>query len=273
MLLPEDPFALFAHQRFTPAARRQMTLFGAPVELLYLPERRARRGVPQAERPVFPTQFIETILRDERVWDSDSMVMTPNRYPFGRRQAVLWAKAPLREPDLTMLELLLQLEEKASGAVLLNSVGAAASVARCHMHLMDERLPFLGHFDVVPERPEALDAVHELPVGVTCVALAPPFPGVALGVRGPAKGRAVVVHRLLNARTTPAFNLVSQDATTWVFPRSAIETPTPHFPHALGAAELWGRWCFSDEQPFLTATPEQLEVALRLSCYPASPGD
>ena len=44
MLLPEDPFALFGQPAFAPAARRQMTLFGAPVELLYLPERRARRG-------------------------------------------------------------------------------------------------------------------------------------------------------------------------------------------------------------------------------------
>ncbi len=273
MLLPEDPFALFGQPAFAPAARRQMTLFGAPVELLYLPERRARRGVPQAGRPAFSAQIVEVILRDEGIWEGSGMVMTPNRYSFGRRQAVLWAKAPLREPDLTMLELLLLLEEELSGAVLLNSVGAAASIARCHMHLMDERLPFLGHFDVVPQRPEALDAVHELPVGVTCVALAPPFPGLGLGVRGPAKGRAVVVHRLLNARTTPAFNLVSQDATTWVFPRSVSETPTPHFPNALGAAELWGRWCFSDEQPFLTATPASLEAALRLSCYPASPGN
>ena len=108
---------------------------------------------------------------------------------------------------------------------------------------------------------------RELPAGVDCLSLAPPFPGVAAGVRGPAPERAVVVHRLLEARTTPAFNLVSQDSTTWVFPRSAIETPAPHFSHALGAAELWGRWCFGDEEPFRAATAKDLEAALRLGCY------
>jgi len=268
MLLPENPFALFADD-FAPAAVRQMTLFGAPVELLYLPERKARRGVPQAGRPAFPTQFVDRILREEGVWEGSGMVMTPNRYPFGRRQAVLWAKAQVREPDVTMLELLLHLEEEVSGAVLLNSVGASASIARCHMHLMGERLPFVGHFNAVDAMP---DALGDLPVGVTCVALAPPFPGVGVGVRGPARQRAVVVHQLLHTRTSPAFNLVSQDATTWVFPR-ALETPKPYFPQALGAAELWGRWCFGEEQRFQTATPESLEAALRLSCYSPTPSD
>lgn len=270
MLLPPDPLALFPHQDFAPAAVREMTLFGAPVELLYLPERKTRRGVPKAGRPAFPTQVVEQILREEAVWEGSGMVMTPNRYPFGRRQAVLWARARLREPDVTMLELLLRLEERVSGTVLLNSIGAAASIARCHMHLMGERLPFVGHFNVVEAMPDALEGLSNLPVGVTCVALASPFPGVGVGVRGPAQDRAVVVHRLLHARTTSAFNLVSQDSTTWVFPRSATETPTPYFLHALGAAELWGRWCFGDEQPFLDATPESLEAALRLGCYPTS---
>ena len=194
MLLPEDPFALFEQPAFAPAARRQMTLFGAPAELLYLPERRARRGVPKAGRPAFPPQFIDAILRQEAAWEGSGMVLTPNRYPFGGRQAVLWAKAPVREPDASMLELLLRLEEKLSGAMLLNSMGAAASIPRCHMHLLAERLPFLGHFDTTPEAPDALAAI-ELPTGVSCVSLAPPFPGVAVGVRGPAAERAGVHDR------------------------------------------------------------------------------
>ncbi len=264
MLLPEDPLALFHQPAFAPAARREMTLFGAPAELVYLPERQARWGVPQAGRPAFPAQFVDRILEQEAAWEGGGMVLTPNRYPFGRRQAVLWAKAPVREPDASMLELLLRLEEKVSGAVLLNCIGAAASIPRCHMHLIGEQLPFLGLLDTVPA---AITAV-ELPAGVTCLSLAPPFPGVAVGVRGPTRERAVVLHRLLEARSSPAFNLVSQDATTWVFPRSTTETPTPHFPYALGAAELWGRWCFGDEEPFRTATAGDLEAALRLCCYP-----
>lgn len=270
MELPPDPFQLIPQDAFAPAATREMTLFGAPVELLYLPQRAARRGRPRTGRPAFPAQFVEEILTKEAVWEGSGMIMTPNRYSFGRRQMILWAKAPVREPDTTMLELMLRLEENVSGTVLMNSMGAAASIPRCHLHLMDERLPFLNGLDVVETRPAALES---LPPDITCLHLAPPFPGVGLGVRGPASQRARVVHSLLHARTTPAFNLVSQDATTWLFPRSAIECPAPHFPYALGCAELWGRWCFGDEETFLAATPDSLEAALRSSCYPVSSAD
>jgi len=264
MLLPEDPLSRFP-QSFVPAARRQMTLFGAPVELLYLPQRKARQGVPQAGRPAFPRQQADRILREEGTWEGSGMVMTGNRYPFARRQAVFWAKTRTREPDVLMLELLLRLEERGAGTVLMNTVGASASISRCHMHLVDERLGFLGHFDVVEQVPHSLG---KLPPGVNCFSLAAPFPGLGVGVRGPARERAAVVHDLLHARSTPAFNLVSQDATTWVFPRSAVEIPAPYFPHAVGAAEYWGRWCFPEEGSFQAATPGDLETALRLSCYP-----
>ena len=54
-----------------------------------------------------------------------------------------------------------------------------------------------------------------------------------------------------------------------VYPRSAIETPTPHFPAALGASELWGRWCYSDRADFERATAAELERALALAgCAP-----
>lgn len=263
MQLPPDPFDLLPHAAFAPAATRQISLFGAPVELLYLPDRAARRGRPGTGRSAFPAQFVDEILQKEAVWTGSGMVMTPNRYPFGRRQAVLWAQAPLREPDPNILELSLRLEEKVSGTVLMNSIGAAASIPRCHLHLMDERLGFLPQLPTVATIPAALE---KLPPDITCLALAPPFPGLGLGVRGPARERARIVHDLLHARTTPAFNLVSQDSTTWVFPRSA-EIPAPHFPHALGCAEFWGRWCFGDEEAFRAATPDTLEAALRASCY------
>lgn len=59
----------------------------------------------------------------------------------------------------------------------------------------------------------------------------------------------------------PAFNLVDDGTTTWLLPR-ALETPTPHFPQALGAAELWGRWCYDDEGAFRAATGSDLAAAL-----------
>ena len=269
--IPEDPFELFEHPPFEPAARRQATVFGAPAELCWLPKRKARRGVPKTGKPALPAPFVARILAEEAVWRGGNMALTPNRYPFSSRQAMLWSEQPIREPDLGLLEMGLQLQQQVGGTLLINSVGAAASIARCHLHLLAEKLPFLAALDATPAQPAAVGDLVGDPVGdVDYLLLSAPFPGVGLGVRGPVPARAVAVHRLLEVRSTPAFNLVSQDQTTWLFPRSAIETPAPHFPHALGAAELWGRWCFADQGPFERASAEDLEEAVRISCYPST---
>jgi hypothetical protein len=55
-------------------------------------------------------------------------------------------------------------------------------------------------------------------------------------------------------------------------PRSPIEIPAPHFPHALGAAELWGRWCYADEAAFRDARVEDLVAALRVGGLDATQG-
>jgi hypothetical protein len=60
---------------------------------------------------------------------------------------------------------------------------------------------------------------------------------------------------------TAAVNAVAADEAVFVYPRS-IETPAPHFPYALGAAELWGRWCYTEREPFERATGADLERAL-----------
>jgi hypothetical protein len=90
-------------------------------------------------------------------------------------------------------------------------------------------------------------------------------PFCVLGVRGSADDRATAMIALLEARLTPAWNVIAAGDTTWVVPRR-IETPAPHYPYALGACELWGRWCYMDEAPFAAASGADLERALLTSC-------
>ncbi len=261
--LPDDPFRLCSAPPFQPAARREMRLFGAPAELLWLPQRRSRPGLPRAGQPAFRKSRIAKILSEETVWRGDGGALTPNPYPFAERQAIVWAEAPIREPDLGLLELVLRFEEHTGGALLINSTGAAASFARAHAHLLAEPNAFLEELPREPFDPDFLEPV----AGVDIVRLAPPVPILAVGVRGAARDRARAIHQLLQRRTTAAFNVVSQNGVSWVVPRT-IETPAPEFPQALGAAELWGRWCFNDEQPFEEATPEKLEAVLTRIGHP-----
>ena len=67
---------------------------------------------------------------------------------------------------------------------------------------------------------------------------------------------------------TSAWNVIVQDGAAWLYPRRA-ETPAPHFPYALGAAEVWGRWCYLDREPFDAATGAALERALALAGTPS----
>jgi hypothetical protein len=262
--LPGALFDLAPPLPFAPAARRELAVFGAPAELVWLPERQARAGIPVPQRPPFRAPIVERILREEALWRGDGLVLTPNRYPFARRQLVLWSAEPQREPELPLIEALIELEARTGGTALLNTVGAAASIPRAHGHLVDERLPFLGALPAVPLDadwlPHASDAQF--------VALAAPFPSTAIGVRGDPAARARAVHALAQQRTTPCFNVVSTAGTAWLFPRQGPELPLPHFPHALGSSELWGRWCYGHEQQFRAATAADLERALAITGFP-----
>lgn len=262
--LPAHPFALVPAQRFAPAARRELRVCGAPIELVWLPARAERHGIPTVDRPPFRKSFVERILREETLWRHEGVALTGNRYPFARDQLVLWSETALREPTLPMLHLALRLEEQTHGTLLLNTIGAAASIPRAHVHLVSERLPFL---DALPHRSSCPPYLDDQ-AGVDVLELAAPFPCAGIGVRGAAADRARVVHRLLEIRAAPAVNVVSSRGCTWVFPRAPVEIPTPHFPHALGAAELWGRWCYAERAEFERATSADLEQALRVSGFP-----
>jgi hypothetical protein len=262
--IPDDPFSLLPSQPLNVTARAELQLFGAGAELICLPDRAARSGVP-GTRPAFQPNRADEIIRREAVWEAPGVALTPNRFPFADRHAVLWCTERRWHPSLAMLEVGFAIEDATAGTTIVNSVGAAASIARSHIHLIGERLPYLSQLrkadleaDVVGLRKTDLD-------GCQLERLASPFPVLAVGVRGPHANRARVVHRLLECRTTPAFNLIGSEGTAWLVPRSEVEVPAPHFPQALGGAEFWGRWCFDDRDTLEKSTAQALEQAVRLT--------
>lgn len=240
---------------FAPAAQRTFEVFGAPVTIAHVPSRKLRQDRPSIERPPFRRSPVARILAEEALWTGDGLVLTPNRYPFAREQRLLWPVANLRDPDEAMWTAMGEWADAARGTALVNNVGSASSIARAHAHLIPERMPFLA---ALPERPAPADLI-DVPDGVQFVAKDVPF--CLLGVRGPAAARAQAIVRLGDARMTAAWNVVVVDGTAWLYPRHR-ETPEPHFPYALGAAEVWGRWCYVDEEPFAAATAHRLEQAL-----------
>ncbi len=240
---------------FAPATVRTLTVFGGSVQLVHVPTRRARTDRATGDRPAFRRSQAARIVHEEACWHGDGLVLTPNLYPFAHQHRILWPTRPARDPDLTLWHAAGEWADRADGAALVNTIGAAATIARAHAHLVCERLPFLG---ALPERRCDLD-LADLPADVELVAKDVPF--CLLGVRGEAVARARALLLLAEARLTSACNVIVQDGTAWLFPRR-LETPAPHFPFALGAAEVWGRWCYVDEAEFSAATAIDLERAL-----------
>ncbi|MCB9888174.1 MAG: hypothetical protein H6836_01270 [Planctomycetes bacterium] len=265
--IPDDPFALVEHPPLAAAGEAEVRVFGAPARMLALPQRRQRRGIPDRRRPVFQECRAEAIIRTEAVWRAPGMALTGNAFPFAARQLVLWATERRREPTHEMLAVACTVCDVAPASAMVNSMGAAGSIARSHVHLVADVEPFLDSLPCSGIAPAAVHLTDAQAAGCTLLQLDPPFPAVAVGIRGPAAARAAAMHHLLECRTTPSFNLVGVPGTLWLFPR-AVETPAPHFDQALGGAELWGRWCFNDTDAFSRATSDDLEAALAHACCP-----
>ncbi len=241
---------------FAPAQRRQLLVFGSPVECVLLPERASRPGQPTVGRPAFRERVAERILREETQWQDDAVAITANRFPFAQNQQIFWARQPTREHDTGFLSHVFAAADRCQGSALINSIGAAASIAHAHAHVTDERLPFLGHLRT---RSLTLGWLPQV-AGVEICAAEVPF--CLLAVRGSAAARAAAVYALQLCRMTAAVNVVAQVGVSWIFPRSVVETPRPHFPFALGSAEVWGRWCYVEEAAYADASAEALEQAL-----------
>ncbi len=242
--------------------RREVEVYGVTVELVLLPERAGRPGRAGDDRPVFLPSPAQRIVTEEALWADAQLGLTPNRYPFAERQLILWSLTERREPDAYFLATMFHWCDEHGLSGLVNSIGAAASIPRAHAHLTPEQGGFLT---AVPHRRLEADW---LPGADGVEFLQADVPFCAIGVRGPAAARADAMVSLQEIRMTPAYSLVSHPQVTWHVPRTHWETPTPHFPHALGAAELWGRWCYSDASAFAEATARKLEQALVLSCAP-----
>jgi hypothetical protein len=261
MTAPPSDRALGTATAFAPAAVRTLTVFGAPAELVLLPERAQRSGVPGPDRPAFRSSPAGRILRDETRWREDGLAVTPNRFPFARDQWLLWDERDTREHGIALLHMLFAWVGQRQGTGFVNSIGAAASIPRAHAHVTGEQLPFLAG---LPESPCTADFLPPT-TGVHWTRKQLPF--WLLGARGSPESRAAAIFALQQARATAAFNLVVQDGTTWLYPRS-VEIPAPHFPWALGAAEVWGRWCYVQREPFERATGSDLEQALASAGMP-----
>lgn len=256
-MLPTDPFALpAASPAFTPADRRFVELHGGRVELCWVPHRSRRAGRADAARPSFPPCRAARILADESIWASEAWALTPNLHPFADRHLLLWSRSPRREPDAAFLAAGFELADRCEGSLLLNSIGAAASIPWLHAHLVGERIDYLSG------QPTAAADVAGPSPGVEIQRVGSPFPATVLALAGENDALADATADLLRRRTVAAFSLVYAAGRTFVMPRSN-ETPAPHFPQALGSAELWGRWCFEDEEAFRSASPESLDSALR----------
>lgn len=247
---------------FAPRAERSLRVFGAEVSLVLAPERARRPGTVGPDRPALQPSRAARIVAAEALWRDEGLVLTPNLHPFGRRHRLLWMAAPAREPDEAFWRAALEWATREPGSVLLNNIGSAATIARAHAHLLAERSPFL---DALPERPFATPPI-EVPDGCELVQKDVPF--CAVGARGEPAAVAAALVRLAEARLTASWNVVAAPGVAWALPRRC-ETPEPWFALPLGAAELWGRWCFVDEERFQAATGEALEQALVTSVAPA----
>jgi hypothetical protein len=249
------------------AARRTLRVFGRPVTLAWLPARSRRGGIPTATAPAFRPERARRILREEALWEdrpgAADLVLTPNRFPFAARQALLWTTRVLREPPHELWATATAFVDARGGdtAALWNSVGAAASIPRAHVHLVaGTENGFLADAPTTPwpEHEELFDGDGFDGLAVSRLDL----PVLVVRVEGPSAVRARAVARLLELRTTPAANAVVLPGVSFVAPRSAVEIPQPHFPHALGSAELVGRWCYAEREAFDAARAEDLERAL-----------
>lgn len=235
-------------------ASREVRVFGAPAHVTLLSHRARRANRPGDARPAFRRSPAAHIVSAEAIWRGEGLALTPNRYPMLAEQRILWHAVPHPHPGLAMWRAVHEWVDANRGSALHNTVGAAASIAAAHVHLCRERSGFLA---ALPLRPGALELVEVDDLLIEAAAV----PFCLLRLSGTSRQRAAGVEQLSVARLLPAWNVVVEPGTTWIYPRRR-EIPAPHFPHALGAAELWGRWCHTDEAEFEAATGEAMERAL-----------
>ena len=217
------------------AAVRRLRLFGAfEWELACIPSRAERPGKPQAARAVFATNRGPEIREREAFWARSGLVATPNRFPFAWPHCLVWGEAAEREPSEAMWAALNELVFALEGAALNNSVGASASIALAHAHLLAESGQIWPHWPAIP--------VAELDEDLELLATDPAagLPVLAVGVRGSnPRRRAHWLSRLLRDRACAAVNVIILPSCAWLVPRRE-ETGQPRL--CLGTRGCGALW-------------------------------
>jgi hypothetical protein len=166
---------------FAPAARRELTVFGATGRTGLRAARKAAPGPRHRRTPGLPPSPAPRIVGDEVLARPRACADAQPLPVRGRSNACCGPPNRRREPDARVLDDVRRLGRwRSGGTALVNNIGAAATIARAHAHLVPERLPFL---DALPERACPADLL-DLPPASQLVAKDVPF--CLLGVRGAA---------------------------------------------------------------------------------------
>lgn len=247
------------------SARRDLDVFGLPFELVWMPERGKRAGIPTSGRPAFAPNRGQTIRRNEILWRGDGVVATPNLFPFFWRQLILWPESgDPREADASFLRGCLTVSQRAGGTLLVNTIGASASIPLAHAHLVELAPKMLPHVPLVD-----VGTFGGAVLAATDPASAVPILVVRLQCEDPST-LAGATRQLLDVRSTAAVNLVAFESSVWVIARRH-EVPKSGFPYAVGAGELWGRLIYTEREAFDSAKADGIGQALREATVAASP--
>lgn len=224
-----------------------------------MPARGRRAGIPGAGRAAFGPGRGDRIRIEEAFWSGAGLVATPNRFPFFWPQLLLWPeKGTMREPDADFLAACFALARREEGTLLFNTIGASASIPLAHAHLLAAMSPVLEHVEL-----EEVASTRDIVCRATQPGSRVPFLVVEIEAEDDTI-RAAWTRRLLDLRRTPAINVLARGRRSWILPRR-MEVPAPHFPYAVGAGELGGRFVYPDQDAFRAATAADLAAALRLA--------
>ena len=193
-----DPWSLLPkHAEGLCSESKELLAFEIPHEVVLIPARAKRAGIPGEGRAVLGPAKGLLIREDEILWRDDEVVLTTNRFPFFEQQGILWpVHGHPREPSVRFLSRCLEIAGIADASLLLNGIGASASIPLCHVHLCPKKskaLPLV-----------AMKVLAEMD-GLSCLGTDPDggYPCFLAVVRGAdALRRARMIVDLLTVRLT-----------------------------------------------------------------------
>lgn len=245
-------------------ASRRVLAFGLPYELVLIPSRGQRANLPGAGRPAFVSDKGGRIRAGEALVQDENVVLTPNRFAFYPQHGLLWqAEGFAREAPVPLLESGFRLADQAEGALLVNSIGASASICQAHGHLVRAKSR------VLPALPmKTLGVNRSLQIRATDPQAG--HPALTVQIRGGSAGdRARLVRALLDLRSSASYHVLAQEDVAFVIPRRR-EIVAEVSPYALGAAEFFGRFVLPERETFDRLERPDLERSLAEASVPAT---